>query len=97
MKATLLFLTASIGIRTEKWRYIRYIDGSEELYDMAADPREWHNLAAQRREICAELARWLPKHDAGPAPGSASRILTVYDKTPVWEGQPIKPSDSIPQ
>src|SRR5690606_35171499 len=26
------------GIRTERWRYIRYADGSEELYDMQADP-----------------------------------------------------------
>ncbi|MCU0613343.1 MAG: sulfatase, partial [Candidatus Eisenbacteria bacterium] len=29
------------GIRTERWRYIRYADGSEELYDMQADPKEW--------------------------------------------------------
>ncbi len=87
----------NFGIRTEQWRYIRYADGSEELYDMRADPREWNNLAPQRRDICADLARWLPKYDAGPAPGSASRILTVYDKTPVWEGQPIGPKDPIPQ
>lgn len=87
----------NFGIRTEKWRYIRYNDGSEELYDMAADPNEWTNLASDRREVCRELARWLPKADAGPAPGSASRILTVYDKTPVWEGKPIKPTDPIPQ
>jgi arylsulfatase A-like enzyme len=31
--------------RTEDWRYILYRDGSEELYDHEADPREWHNLA----------------------------------------------------
>jgi hypothetical protein len=87
----------NFGIRTERWRYIRYADGSEELYDMQADPQEWNNLATQRREVCAEIARWLPKHDAGPALGSAARILTVYDKTPVWEGQPIRPDDPIPQ
>ena len=33
------------GIRTEDWRYIRYADGSEELYDMRKDPNEWRNLA----------------------------------------------------
>lgn len=87
----------NFGIRTEKWRYIRYADGSEELYDMVADPNEWTNLARDRREVCQELMRWLPKHDAGPAPGSANRILTVYDKTPVWEGKPIGPNDPIPQ
>ena len=30
---------------TERWRYIRYADGSEELYDHDADPLEWKNLA----------------------------------------------------
>src|SRR5690606_6518798 len=34
------------GIRTAKWRFIQYADGSEELYDMQADPNEWHNLAS---------------------------------------------------
>ena len=33
------------SIRTERWRYIRYIDGSEELYDHDNDPEEWVNLA----------------------------------------------------
>ncbi len=51
----------------EKWRYIRYADGAEELYDMVADPREWTNLASQRRGVCAEMAKWIPLRDAGPA------------------------------
>ena len=33
------------SIRTERWRYIRYEDGSEELYDHRVDPNEWTNLA----------------------------------------------------
>ncbi len=32
-------------LRTERWRYIRYSDGSEELYDHENDPHEWSNLA----------------------------------------------------
>ena len=31
--------------RTERWRYIRYNDGVEELYDHQNDPHEWDNLA----------------------------------------------------
>lgn len=31
--------------RTERWRYIRYFDGVEELYDHERDPGEWTNLA----------------------------------------------------
>jgi arylsulfatase A-like enzyme len=34
------------AVRTEQWRYIRYNDGGEELYDRAKDPNEWTNLAA---------------------------------------------------
>src|SRR5262249_26271997 len=33
------------AIRTEKWRYIRYADGGEELYDHDKDEYEWTNLA----------------------------------------------------
>lgn len=32
------------SIRTEKWRYIRYRDGGEELYDHSKDPHEYKNL-----------------------------------------------------
>ena len=34
------------GIR---WRYIRYKDGSEELYNRKNDPHEWTNLAAEAK------------------------------------------------
>jgi len=33
------------SIRTERFRYSVYIDGSEELYDHRRDPEEWINLA----------------------------------------------------
>ena len=33
------------AIRTERWRYIHYADGGEELYDHDKDPYEWTNLA----------------------------------------------------
>lgn len=35
----------SYAARTDQWRYIRYADGREELYDHQADPHEWSNLA----------------------------------------------------
>jgi len=57
------------AVRTDRWRYIRYADGSEELYDHATDPYEWVNLAAQpeRETVKAALAKWLPQKNA-PAP-----------------------------
>jgi arylsulfatase A-like enzyme len=36
------------GIRTRRWKYVVYEDGDRELYDLAADPDEIHNLAGQR-------------------------------------------------
>jgi len=32
-----------ISIRTERFRYTRYLDGQEEFYDCAQDPHEWTN------------------------------------------------------
>ena len=31
------------AIRSERYRYIHYADGSEEFYDLSQDPHEWHN------------------------------------------------------
>ena len=33
------------SIRTSRWRLTRYVDGGVELFDHAADPLEWVNLA----------------------------------------------------
>ncbi len=45
-----------------RWRYIRYADGSEELYDMGRDPNEWVNLAdrPEYRDRKEELASHIP-------------------------------------
>lgn len=37
------------SLRAGNWRYTRYVDGSEELYDHASDPNEWTNLARSNR------------------------------------------------
>jgi arylsulfatase A-like enzyme len=57
------------AVRSERYRYVRYADGSEELYDHRNDPHEWNNLARNPAlaEIKQELARHLPAYDA-PAP-----------------------------
>jgi choline-sulfatase len=87
------------AVRSERWRYIRYADGSEEFYDLQNDPQEWHNLAGdlQHATAIAEHRQWLPKLDQPPAPGSQHRILT-YDpatKEAVWEGRPVKLDDWV--
>jgi arylsulfatase A-like enzyme len=37
------------AVRSEKWRYIRYHGGGEELYDETKDPYEWTNLAGDKK------------------------------------------------
>lgn len=50
------------AVRTARWRFIRYADGGEELYDHDRDEYEWTNLAADEkyREVKADLIRQLP-------------------------------------
>lgn len=54
------------AVRSKQYRYIRYADGGEELYDHDADPMEWTNLADDPKyaDIKAEHARRLPKEEA---------------------------------
>jgi len=49
-----------------RYRYIRYADGGEELYDHHADPDEWVNLAgaAEHARRKAQLAVHLPQEAA---------------------------------
>ena len=58
------------SVRSERWRYIRYRDGTEELYDHSKDEAEWTNLAdsPECAEAKKELAKWLPATDAEDAP-----------------------------
>ena len=89
------------GIRSEHWRYIRYADETEELYDMKSDPNEWTNLASRPEysAVIAEHRRWLPKLDAPPAKNSAQRVLTYDPATDIaiWEEKPVRRSDPIPE
>lgn len=54
------------AVRSDKWRYIRYKDGSEELYNQVTDAQNFDNLAAnpEHASVKRELAAWLPKTDA---------------------------------
>ena len=63
------------SIRTKRWRYIRYADGSEELYDRNKDPLEWTNLAINSKytKIKKELSGWLPNVNVPDAPKIKSR------------------------
>ena len=41
----------SYSLKNSQWRYIRYSNGKEELYDLIKDPKEWHNIAANSEKV----------------------------------------------
>ncbi len=66
------FQREHFSVGDDRWRYIRYSDGSEELYDHQSDPTEWRNLAAkpEHAAVKARLAGMVPKN---PKPEAAAK------------------------
>lgn len=65
------------AVRSDRYRYIRYHDGSQELYDMQEDPHEWTNLvggrlSAEQANLVNRLSKALPtiNHDPRRAPNN---------------------------
>lgn len=64
------------AVRSRRWRYIRYGDGTEELYDHENDPHEWDNLASEAEwdAAKAELAAAIPAiEEVGEGPPGRER------------------------
>jgi N-acetylglucosamine-6-sulfatase len=79
----------SIGIRTARWKFVRYNDGDGELYDLAKDPNELTNRFGEPRyaHIQAELQQlWVAYKDChgascrAPMP-AALQVSPARDKT----------------
>lgn len=68
------------AIRDEQYRYIRYEDGSEELYDRAQDPNEFHNLASNPKyaPIKEQLGLHIPENQAPVSP------VSYHKWNPYW-------------
>jgi arylsulfatase A-like enzyme len=77
------------AIRNERWRYIQYRDGSEELYDHQVDGNEHHNLATvdAYQQVKDSLKQWLPKHNQLPAGMSEFSGDFLEQRIQQWQGQ----------
>jgi arylsulfatase A-like enzyme len=73
--ALVTYLLGNHAVCNERWRYIRYADGGQELYDHQKDPNEWANLAGRPEfaSVKVDLAKWLPETDAPNLSGTAKR------------------------
>ena len=70
------------------WRYIRYGEDGEELYDLQNDPNEWHNLASSPEQVTrkAEMRKFAPETFAQPAPNlNVRKDLVIDGETFRWE------------
>lgn len=70
----------------ERFRYIRYTDGGEELYDHQSDPNEWTNVAdwPEMAAVKGRLSRWLPETNA---PSLRDKIKKSKSKSAKLEGK----------
>lgn len=68
--ALMTYMKGNHALRTERWRYIQYADGSHELYDHENDPHEWNNLANDRQyqDIIQTLKQYVPTSNADQVP-----------------------------
>ena len=75
------------AVRTRDFRYIRYEDGSEELYDRRVDPLERTNLAGELEHAATKtrLAKFLPESEAPLAEASKSNFNEYFrERMPAW-------------
>lgn len=72
-------------VRSQEWRYTRYHDGGEELYNELNDPYEWTNLAKgpESDSSKAALARWLPTENKPAAKGANASTPDDNDRAAV--------------
>ena len=77
--ALMTFGPGNHSIRFGQWRYTRYLDGSEELYDHVKDPNEYTNLAGQpfAGKIIDKLKRYIPKKDVPDPAGDESKFAVL--------------------
>ena len=81
------------AVRSNRWRYIRYRDGGEELYDHQTDPGEHTNLAADPKfaPIIASHRQHIPENPALPAGSEKWEGDTLDRRIAGW-----KKDDSVP-
>ena len=85
----------SYAVMNRQWRYIRYDDGGEELYQVQDDPNEWSNLlhkgtSEEHQQVIKKLKRSVPKTFAEPEYlYNKHRELIIEGTKFRWEKKPL--------
>ena len=68
------FGLGNYSVRSTRYRFIQYFDGSRELYDLSKDPHEWKNLAEdpKNKSLIEEHLAHLPKKQQPILPGNST-------------------------
>lgn len=68
------------SVYSEQYHYIRYEDGTGELYDLTSDPNEWNNLINDpaKQNIIADLEAHLPSVNEPYSPKSLSNVNEYF-------------------
>lgn len=71
------------AIQTDRYRYMIYADGSEELYDHQTDPNEWTNIATDPSftALKKELQQYLPTKNVDWAKVSTLKVNDYFKPT----------------
>ncbi|WP_373512028.1 sulfatase, partial [Persicitalea sp.] len=81
------------AVKTKDFRYIKYEDGSEELYDVAKDPNEWRNVAGEKKyaKVKATLGKYLPTVNVKWAAASEYSMNDYFIRQKEEQSEKVKP------
>jgi arylsulfatase A-like enzyme len=98
VSVTYLAEPGSYGLSAERWRYIHYANGDEELYDCRTDPHEWTNLATAREhsKTLGELRRLAPRTFAKRVPPKDESLPKYLGYTYSDPKPPASPLAALP-
>jgi len=88
----------SYSLRSKDWRYIRYANGKEELYNVNEDPQEWNNLApeSEHRPLLRTLKKQLLDRTFSPEASVSEKGIkkdAEYWKAKFFEKYPEADTD----
>ena len=78
------FQPGDVAVRSKDWRYIRHVDGTEELYDHRVDPKEWRNLAAMQKQLRRKRGFLNCRGDGTSSPRLVPQSVIIHENVVRW-------------